>query len=94
MTLVMLEHGYGQPRGGAERVEVPGTLEGRQAYTIHGQPYSRLFYSLRDDPETIQQCQLPDDAIDPDLRPGDPIMITMVLRTVMEIRRDPAGRAP
>lgn len=75
-------------------MEVPGTLEGRQAYTIHGQPYSRLFYSVRDDPETIHPCQLPDDAVDPDLRPGDPIVLTMLLRTVMEIRRDPAERAP
>ncbi len=73
-------------------VEVSGTLEGRQAYTIHGQPYSRLFYSLRDDPETIQQCQLPDDAVDPDLKPGDPIVITMLLKTVMEIRRAPDSR--
>jgi hypothetical protein len=73
-------------------MELAGTLEGRQAYTIHGQPYSRLFYTLPDDPETIHQCQLPDDAVDPDLRPGDPIVLTMLLRTVMEIRRDP-GRA-
>lgn len=75
-------------------MEVPGTLEGRQAYTIHGQPYSRLFFSLRDDPDTIQQCQLPDDAVDADLRPGDPIVLTMLLRTVMEIRRDLTSDEP
>ncbi len=73
-------------------MEVSGTLEGRQADTIHGQPYSRLFYSLPDDPETIHQCQLPDDAVDPDLKSGDPIVITMLLKTVMEIRRAPDSR--
>lgn len=69
-------------------MEIPGTLEGRQAYTIHGGPYLRLFYSHRDDPGTIHQCQLPEEAVDPGLRPGDRILITYLLKTVMEIRRD------
>lgn len=72
-------------------MEVQGTLEGRQDYTIHGQHYARLFFSLPDDAETIQQCQLPEDAFDADLKPGDPIVITFLLKTVMEIRRAPAS---
>lgn len=69
-------------------MEQSATLEGRQNYTIHGQPYSRLFYSLPGDAETVHQCQLPDEAVDPDLAPGDPIVLTMLLKTVMEVRRD------
>ena len=68
-------------------MNVDGTLEGRQDYTIHGQRYARLYYTLPDDPETIHQCQLPDDAFDADLKAGDPVTITFLLRTVMAIRK-------
>lgn len=67
-------------------MDVIGTLEGRQDYTIHGEPYAQLYFSLPDDPENIQQCRLPSDAFDNDLRPGDAIRITFLLKTVMEIR--------
>lgn len=67
-------------------MDVLGTLEGRQDYTIHGEPYAQLYFSLPDDPENIQQCRLPSDAFDADLKPGDPIRITFLLKTVMEIR--------
>jgi hypothetical protein len=69
-------------------VDVFGILEGRQDYTIHGGPYSRLFFTMEGD-ETIHQAQLPDEAVDRDLQPGDAIVVTMLLRTVMEIRRRP-----
>lgn len=68
-------------------MDVLGTLEGRQDYTIHGQLYARLFFTVEGQPEDIQQCQLPGDAFDSDLKPGDPIRITFLLKTVMEIRR-------
>lgn len=68
-----------------------GTLEGRQDYTIHGQLYARLFFHVDGDPETIHQCQLPSDAFDIDLQIGDPIRITMLMRTVMEIRKASNG---
>ncbi|HWV25012.1 MAG TPA: hypothetical protein VNZ58_12545 [Thermomicrobiales bacterium] len=68
-------------------MDVEGTLEGRQDYTIHGELYARLYYSLPDDPENVQACQLPSDAFDAELKPGDPIRITLLLKTVMEIRK-------
>ena len=71
-------------------MEVQGTLEGRQDYAIHGQRYARLFFSLPDNPDAVQQCQLPDDAFDADLKAGDQIVITFVLKTVMEIRKTPS----
>ncbi|HVL23974.1 MAG TPA: hypothetical protein VM450_07815 [Thermomicrobiales bacterium] len=71
-------------------MDVDGTLEGRQDYAIHGQRYARLYFTLPDDPETIHQCQLPDDAFDPDLKAGDPVVITFLLKTVMAIRKKAA----
>lgn len=66
---------------------VEGRIEGIQRYTIHGGPYARLFFSHADDPETIHQAQLPDESWDADLRVGDRVRVTYLLRTVMEIRK-------
>jgi hypothetical protein len=68
-------------------MEVEGRLEGRRDYTIHGGPYSQLYFTVAGDEETIHQCQLPDEAVDRDLQPGDPVVITYLLRTVMEVRK-------
>ena len=68
-------------------MDVDGTLEGRQDYAIHGQRYARLYFTLPDDSATIHQCQLPDDAFDADLKAGDPVTITFLLKTVMAIRK-------
>ncbi|MBA2289742.1 MAG: hypothetical protein H0V98_05110 [Chloroflexia bacterium] len=66
---------------------VDGRLEGVQRYTIHGGSYARLFFSHADDPETIIQAQLPEESWDGNLEVGDRIVITYLLKTVMEIRR-------
>jgi hypothetical protein len=68
-------------------MEIAGTLEGLQPYTIHGGRYLRVFYSHADDPETILQCQLPEEAVDASIKPGDPISINYLLKTVMGISR-------
>jgi hypothetical protein len=70
-------------------MSVEGRLEGIQRYTIHGGPYGRLYFSHLDDPETIIQAQLPEEAFDADLQVGDRIVITYLLKTVMEIRHAP-----
>jgi hypothetical protein len=68
-------------------MEIEGTLEGLQPYTIHGTAYYRVFYSHVDMPDQILQCQLPADAIDPTLKPGDAVVVTYLLKTVMRIDR-------
>jgi hypothetical protein len=68
-------------------MEVDGRLEGLQAYEIHGTRYYRVFYTHLDEPDEIQNCQLPFDAIDAELKPGDQIQITYLLKTVMAIHR-------
>ena len=67
-------------------MEIEGTLEGLQPYAIHGTRYYRVFYSHADTPDQILQCQLPFDALEQTLKPGDPITITYLLKTVMSIR--------
>jgi hypothetical protein len=68
-------------------LDVEAILEGTQRIAIHGSPYWRVFYSLAGDRETILQAQLPDESVDPGLMVGERIRLTMVLRTVMEVRR-------
>lgn len=68
-------------------MDVDGRLEGVQPYAIHGTRYFRLFYTHEGEPDEIRNCQLPFDAVDSDLKPGDQIKITYLLKTVMEIRR-------
>lgn len=68
-------------------MEIDGRIEGIQRFSIHGTLYFRAFYAHDDTPEEIRQCQLPFDAIDIDLQAGDPIKITYVMTTVMEIRK-------
>lgn len=68
-------------------MEIQGQLEGKQIFLLHGVPYTRVFYTHRDDPETVLQCQLAESELDGDLKIGDPIRINYLLRTVLEIRR-------
>ena len=51
-------------------MDIDGRLEGVQPYAIHGMRYYRVYYSHADDPETIHQAQLPNDAFDEALRPA------------------------
>jgi hypothetical protein len=69
-------------------MEIHGRLEGKQIVMLHGVPYTRVFYSHLDDPETVSQCQLAESEFDADLKVASPILITYLLRTVLEIRRD------
>jgi hypothetical protein len=68
-------------------MDVNGKLEGLQRYTLHGALWYRAFFALEGDEENIQTAQLPADAFDETLKPGDLISVTMLLRTVMQIKR-------
>ena len=72
-------------------MEVQGKLEGRQMFLLHGQPYTRVFYSHLDDPDTVMQCNLAESEFDETLQVGDPIRITYLLKTVLEIRQEPTA---
>jgi hypothetical protein len=68
-------------------MEVDARIEGLQRIAIHGSPYVRVYYSLPGDDETILNCQIPAEAMDDDIRVGDSVKLTMLLRTVMEVRK-------
>lgn len=72
-------------------MDVVARLEGVQRYQIHGTPYFRVFFSLPDSPDEIQHAQLPFDAFDETLQPGDSIVVTYLLRTVMQISAAPTA---
>jgi hypothetical protein len=70
-------------------MEIDGRLEGLQPYAIHGMRYYRVFYSHADAPDDILRAQLPFDAVDERAKPGDPILITYLLKTVMAVAKRP-----
>ena len=70
-------------------MEIEATIEGLQRILIHNSAYVRVYYSLDDDRETILAAQVPDEAVDGGIEPGDRVRLTMLLRTVMEVRRIP-----
>ena len=67
-------------------MEVDVRIEGVQRILIHSSEYVRVYFTLPGAPEAIQQCQLPIEAFDQQLKVGDVASATMLLRTVMEIR--------
>jgi hypothetical protein len=68
-------------------VETAATIEGLRRYTIHGEPYAVVYYSLADDRDTIHQAQLSEDALPAGLRVGDGVVITFVGSVLAGIRR-------
>lgn len=68
-------------------MEIEARVEGMQRIAIHGSPYVRVYYTLPDDPETILNCQLPQEAVGADVQVGDTVRLTVLLRTVMEVRK-------
>ena len=68
-------------------MDVAIRIEGIQRILIHSSEYVRVYFSMPDAPDTIQQCQVPIEAFDIDLAVGDQATATMLLRTVMEIRK-------
>jgi hypothetical protein len=68
-------------------MEIEAVIAGLQRIAIHGSPYVRVFYSLDEDREKILPAQLPEEAVDAGIKVGDRVRLTMLLRTVMEVRR-------
>lgn len=71
-------------------MDVAVRIEGIQRILIHSSEYVRVFFTFPGEPDAIQQCQIPIEAFDTDLVVGDAANATMLLRTVMEIRRPKA----
>jgi hypothetical protein len=64
-------------------------IEGLRPFLIHGEPYSEVYFSLSDDPETIQQTRLSADALPEGLRVGDEVLVLYLVNVVAGLRRAP-----
>lgn len=68
-------------------MDVVATIEGLRHYTIHGEPYVIVYYSLQGDPNTFHHMQLSADALPGGLRVGEQVALTMVAGIVAGVRR-------
>ena len=68
-------------------METAATIEGLRRYTIHGEPYAVVYYSLANERDTIHQAQMSEDALPAGLRVGDSVVITFIGTVVAGIRR-------
>lgn len=68
-------------------MDVNATIEGLRQYTIHGEPYVVVYYSLEEDPDTFHHAQLSADALPDGLRVGERVVLTMVASIIAGVRR-------
>ncbi len=66
-------------------MDVDALILGMIPYRIHGETYINIFYAHADDPETVRQARLPQDAIYPNPRVDDPIRVRYLLKVVTQI---------
>lgn len=68
-------------------MDTEAAIEGLRSYLIHDERYVVVYFTYRDDPETVHQAQLSADALPAGLKVGDDVVITRVLSVVAGIRR-------
>ena len=68
-------------------MDVNARIEGLRHYTIHGEPYVIVYYSLEGDPDTFHHMQLSVDALPGGLRVGEHVVLTTVAGIVAGVRR-------
>ena len=56
-----------------------------QPYQLHGTPYYALVFSYADEPDVAREARLAHDAVYPDPKPGDTILVEAVLNMVMSV---------
>lgn len=72
-------------------MDVEATIEGLRPYMIHDERYVVVYFTHRDDPETVHQAQLSADALPDGLKVGDAVIVTWLLNVVAGIRRCSGG---
>jgi hypothetical protein len=72
-------------------METDAQVEGIQRFRIHGEPYAVVYFSHRDDLETIRQAQLSEDQFPKNLRPGERVRVLYVAGVVAGVRRHEAS---
>lgn len=72
-------------------METAARIEGLRQFLIHSQPYTEIYYSHLDDPETIHQTRLASGDLPEGLQVGEDVTIFAVLGIVAQIRRPDQG---
>jgi hypothetical protein len=68
-------------------MEVTARVEGLRTFLIHNEPYTLVYFSQVDDPDTIHQARMATPDLPDDLRVGDTVVIYSVVGVVAEIRK-------
>ena len=68
-------------------MEVDALILGMIPYQIHGEIYFNVFYAHDDDPETVLQARLPQDAIYPNPKVNDRVSVHYLLKIVTQITK-------
>lgn len=72
-------------------MEVDALILGMIPYQIHGEPYVNVFYAHDDDPETVLQARLSQDAIYPNPKVNDRVSVHYLLKIVTQITKREDG---
>lgn len=68
-------------------MEQMARIEGLRRFLIHSEPYTQVYYSHLDDPDTIHQTRMATPDLPDGLQVGDTVVIYSVVGVVAEIRR-------
>jgi hypothetical protein len=74
-------------------MEVDALILGMIPYQIHGEIYVNVYYAHDDDPETVLQARLPQDAIYHNPKVNDRIRVHYLLKVVTGITKREDARA-
>jgi hypothetical protein len=68
-------------------MDVDARVEGLRPFLLHGQAWVQVYFSHRDDPETIHSERFARDSLPAELKVGDEIGVFYLLGAVASIRR-------
>ena len=68
-------------------MEIQARIEGLRPFLIHSEPYTQVYFSLLDDPDTIHQTRLGSADLPEGLKVGDQVLVYSVMGVIAEIRK-------
>ena len=72
---------------GVESVPMEAILAAVEPYTIHGTPYVRIVYALKDEPDTMREGRVAAEGIYKNAAPGDRVRIRVLLGVIDEVAK-------
>jgi len=75
------------PQGKARLVAMEAILAAIQPYEIHGTPYFRIAYALKDDPDRVAEGRIAAESIYKGAQPGDRVDIRMLLGVIDDVKK-------